>query len=296
MEDMNIKRNDLLGSGQFGSVFSGEYRGANCALKQVSDIDHYVKEGEVFSQVSSHPNICRFYGLWIDENKDEVFIVMDLYKNGSLLQSFQGEVPVIFSFEEEIDICSQLCNGLHHLHREKVIHADLALRNTLVRIEDGRRRVVLTDFGLSISTKKNDPVQEKPVAVAIRWASPELLETQKPSFNSDVWSLGIMFWELFNRGRTPYEHLENGEVVSGLFAKELTPDLTNIPFAAREIVKRHFFDTNARITTKESMHAWKNLAQKPIKGHPRMIEGPQEMKRGDHEQTTQKKDDNLPIC
>ena len=81
--------------------------------------------GDLFFRSSMHKNVCRFYGLFVSDQK-EAFIIMELFRDGCIGAVFRQGYN--FAQAEKISICSQLCCGIHHLHREGIIHADIALR------------------------------------------------------------------------------------------------------------------------------------------------------------------------
>ena len=108
---------------------------------------------------------------------------MEFVEDGSVLSVLEKS-NIEFTFLEQVSFCAQLASGLFHLHQEGVIHADLSLRNCLIELKT--KRIAISDFGLSQCETRPRKVD----AVAIRWASPELVKTRIPTKKSDVWALG----------------------------------------------------------------------------------------------------------
>ncbi|KAJ8263804.1 hypothetical protein GJAV_G00141450, partial [Gymnothorax javanicus] len=113
----------------------------------------------------------------------------------------------------------EISSGLLHLHKHNFIHSDLALRNCLLTPE---LTVKIGDYGLSHTKYKEDYfVTSDQLWVPLRWISPELIDVvhgnlllvdqTKPS---NIWSLGVLIWELFELGNQPYRHYSDQQVLT----------------------------------------------------------------------------------
>lgn len=205
--ELEISKDIVLGAGRFGKVFEGIFMGCPCAVKQVieAEKDQYETEGKLFKEVSHHYNVCNFYGLYLDN--EICYIVME-----KLSHSLYHEIRMRgFSIEQKIEACLQISAGVWHLHRQKIVHGDLALRNILFDVD--KFRCVVADFGLAHHVKKNKKLDNLP----IRWLAPEVLRTKATTIQSDVWSLGIIFWEVWGDASMPFEEFSNEEIAIGLF-------------------------------------------------------------------------------
>ncbi len=101
---------------------------------------------------------------------------------------------------------------MDYLSKQRYIHRDLAARNCLL---DMNLIVKIADFGLSrdIYEKEYYTGKNKTCRLPIKWMSPESIETRIFNTKTDVWSFGVLVWELFTRGSTPYPHVDNVYIV-----------------------------------------------------------------------------------
>ncbi|XP_035470653.1 serine/threonine-protein kinase LMTK1 isoform X1 [Scophthalmus maximus] len=112
-----------------------------------------------------------------------------------------------------------IASGLVHLHKYNFIHSDLALRNCLLTSE---MSVKIGDYGLSHSRYKDDyHVTQDQIWVALRWIAPELIDEVHGNLlvvdqtkSSNIWSLGVTVWELFELGNQPYRHYSDRQVLT----------------------------------------------------------------------------------
>eukprot|EP00493_Phyllostaurus_siculus_P026059 UN26404 len=144
------------------------------------------------------------------------FLVMEYFPEGSLLNAIQTRN---FSDKDKLNLCAGITNGLWHLHASEVLHGDLALRNVLINTVT--MRAVLSDFGQSC----RHPCKSPREIICPRWSSPALIRTRLLTFDSDIWAIGVTFWELFSNGRKPYLHLKGNEVISRLMETNLHPKI-----------------------------------------------------------------------
>ncbi|CAG0912500.1 unnamed protein product [Notodromas monacha] len=116
------------------------------------------------------------------------------------------------SLEDLLDIAIQVTQGLQYLSEQHFVHRDLAARNCLV----GSDMVIkLSDFGLSRDVYSSDyyKVSGNAGAVPVRWMSPEAVQFRLFTPQSDIWSLGVVFWEIFSYGQHPWFGYSNEQVL-----------------------------------------------------------------------------------
>uniref|UniRef100_A0A667YF19 TXK tyrosine kinase n=1 Tax=Myripristis murdjan TaxID=586833 RepID=A0A667YF19_9TELE len=109
-----------------------------------------------------------------------------------------------------LSMCQDACEGMAYLEAHSFIHRDLAARNCLVN-EDNVVKV--SDFGMTRYVLDNQYTSSSGAMFPVKWSPPEVLHYSKYSSKSDVWSYGVLMWEIFSEGRTPFESRSNVEVV-----------------------------------------------------------------------------------
>ena len=147
----------------------------------------------------SHDNVVKIKGVLLE---DEGIIIMEFVKEGSLdnyLKINQDQIK----YPYQLFVYAQnIVDGMIYLQTWGIVHRDLAARNILVQDEE---TVKISDFGLARLTHpdKDYYVMESNMNIPIKWLAPECLTNKKYSFSSDVWSFGIVMWEMFSLGASP---------------------------------------------------------------------------------------------
>jgi len=184
-------------------------------LKSAGDLSEFESEIALLQSLR-HPNVLQFLGV-LTSSQGEIYMVTEFVPQGSLLDFLrkQGKILVIVQL---LQICKAIAAGMQYLERKMIIHRDLSCRNCLVKEEEGKFTVKLADFGLGVvmtATSLDDKTfTTKNSLIPVKWAAPEVIEKQKYSVASDVWSFGITSWEIFELGRNPYPELTNSECIT----------------------------------------------------------------------------------
>ncbi|XP_038066433.1 hepatocyte growth factor receptor-like [Patiria miniata] len=227
-EDAQIKfsqlqMGDKLGQGAFGTVYravlnnwsSGEQR--IVAVKTVEDPDppkvvQFLKEG-LSMKSFNHPNVLKLLGLTFDRS-GQPLIVIPFMANGDL-KSFLVKQKQNLSHTHLTMFAYHVALGMEYLAEQQFVHRDLAARNCLV---DDKLVAKIADFGLSRDLDESDYYTsgDKHAKLPIKWMAPESMERKVYDTKTDVWSYGVLLWELFSRGRTPYPDIHNRDVHSYL--------------------------------------------------------------------------------
>jgi len=161
------------------------------------------KEIDIFQKLN-HPYIVKFYGVGvclIEEKPTQVLIIE--FVNGGDLKSFlikSFEDDKILSSFKKLEILKYIAEGMSQLHENDVVHRDLAARNILVHIDGEDIIPKITDFGLSRADSENYYILETTNTIPVKWVGPEVLKFKKFYKQSDVYSYGILFWEVFSNG------------------------------------------------------------------------------------------------
>ncbi|KAK3783208.1 hypothetical protein RRG08_047000 [Elysia crispata] len=224
MQDLSVETKDMweiprdtitletqLGAGQFGKVYKGKWKGTtDVAIKTLKEgsmsVAHFLQEAQIMKMLR-HDKLVRLYAVCTQE--EPIFIVTELMANGSLLEYLRNDTHRLISLTHLIDMASQIASGMAYLEGRNFIHRDLAARNILV----GENNIVkVADFGLARILDKEE-YQPKGAQFPIKWTAPEAALRQKFSVKSDVWSYGILLYELMTRGRIPYPGMDNKTVL-----------------------------------------------------------------------------------
>eukprot|EP00903_Cladosiphon_okamuranus_P017814 g16394.t1 len=210
---------DLLGKGGFGEVYLADYNGHNAAAK-VLYIGHdlgaldanqkqretrqrraFIRELEAMIRLRS-PNTVNVFGA-VTCLPDRMVLVMELLPNGDLLTLLNKSKKPLPE-KQARRIIGDICAGMAFLHSKNTVHGDLKSANVLLDSDD---RAKIADFGTSrwtqstnttglatYTTKSNQNTQ-----MSIAWSAPEVLESEGSSYESDVYSFGIVVWEVISR-------------------------------------------------------------------------------------------------
>uniref|UniRef100_A0A672S8R5 Tyrosine-protein kinase n=1 Tax=Sinocyclocheilus grahami TaxID=75366 RepID=A0A672S8R5_SINGR len=201
MNRKDLKLIQTIGKGEFGDVMVGDYRGTKVAVKCIkhdATAQAFLAEASVMTQLR-HTNLVQLLGVIVEE-RGSLFIVTE----------YMAKVSAV-SLNIAVKMClcpcgSDVCEAMEYLEANNFVHRDLAARNVLVS-DDNIAKV--SDFGLTKEASSTQDTAKLPV----KWTSPEALREKKFSTKSDVWSYGVLLWEIYSFGRVPYPRIPLKEVV-----------------------------------------------------------------------------------
>ncbi|KAJ0984825.1 hypothetical protein J5N97_003181 [Dioscorea zingiberensis] len=234
-----IKNSDLeelkeLGSGTFGTVYHGKWRGSDVAIKRINDRCFAGKPSEQERMRADfwneackladlhHPNVLAFYGVVLDGPGDSVATVTEFMVNGSLKHALQKNDKTL-DHRKRLLIAMDVAFGMEYLHGKNIVHFDLKSDNLLVNLRDPQRPICkVGDLGLS--KVKCQTLISGGVRGTLPWMAPELLNgsSNLVSEKVDVFSFGIVMWELLT-GEEPYADLHYGAIIGGIVSNTLRP-------------------------------------------------------------------------
>uniref|UniRef100_A0A8C2KMP6 receptor protein-tyrosine kinase n=1 Tax=Cyprinus carpio TaxID=7962 RepID=A0A8C2KMP6_CYPCA len=227
----------VIGAGEFGEVCSGLLRlpgkreipvaiktlKAGYTEKQRRD---FLGEASIMGQFE-HPNIIHLKGV-VTKSKP-VMIITEYMENGSLdtfLKKNDGQFTVI----QLVGMLRGIASGMRYLSEMGYVHRDLAARNILV---NSNLVCKVSDFGLS-RVLEDDPeaaYTTRGGKIPIRWTAPEAIAYRKFTSASDVWSYGIVMWEVMSYGERPYWEMSNQDVIKAVEENYRLPGPMDCPTA-----------------------------------------------------------------
>ncbi|XP_035709078.1 tyrosine-protein kinase Btk29A isoform X2 [Folsomia candida] len=213
IDPSELMLHEELGSGQFGVVRRGKWRGTtDVAVKMMKEgtmsEDDFIEEAKVMTKLQ-HTNLVQLYG--VCSKHRPIYIITEYMKHGALLNYLRrNETNLQVNLDALLDMCTQVCKGMAYLERHNYIHRDLAARNCLVGLDNV---VKVADFGLARYVLDDQYTSSGGTKFPIKWAPPEVLNYTRFSSKSDVWAYGVLMWEVFTCGKMPYGRLKNTEVV-----------------------------------------------------------------------------------
>jgi serine/threonine protein kinase/Tfp pilus assembly protein PilF len=180
-----------------------------------------------------HINICNVHE--IDETaEDQVFIVMAYYEGESLQQKIQ-KAPL--KVDTAIDIAIQLAKGLAKAHSKNIVHRDIKTANILIT-QDGVAKIV--DFGLAKLAGRTMLTQEGSTLGTVAYMSPEQAQGNKVDERSDIWSLGVVLYEMIT-GQRPFQGDYDQAVVYSILNEDPEPVTgvrTGVPMELERILDK----------------------------------------------------------
>ncbi|ESO08827.1 hypothetical protein HELRODRAFT_74448 [Helobdella robusta] len=166
-------------------------------IPEKSNKEKFLEEAK-FLQKMNHKNMVQIMG--VCSEGEPVFIIMEFVELGSLRNYLHNDRGKTIKFKTLLDIAAQIASGMTYIEQNNFIHRDLRSVNCLV----GRNKAIkIADFGLAKIQEIYNANAETPFPV--RWTPPEAIEFQRFSIKSDVWSYGVVLFELVTYGESPYE-------------------------------------------------------------------------------------------
>uniref|UniRef100_A0A8C2ZMQ6 receptor protein-tyrosine kinase n=1 Tax=Cyclopterus lumpus TaxID=8103 RepID=A0A8C2ZMQ6_CYCLU len=219
-----VKIEEVIGAGEFGEVCRGRLKVPGkkenyVAIKTLKggytdkQRRDFLSEASIMGQFQ-HPNIIHLEG--IITVSCPVMILTEFMENGAL-DSFLRLNDSQFTPIQLVGMLRGIASGMKYLAEMSYVHRDLAARNILI---NSNLVCKVSDFGLSRFLQENssDPTYTSSLGgkIPIRWTAPEAIAFRKFTSASDVWSYGIVMWEVMSFGERPYWDMSNQDVINAI--------------------------------------------------------------------------------
>ncbi|XP_069363176.1 tyrosine-protein kinase receptor [Maniola hyperantus] len=225
----SLKLVKALGQGAFGEVYQGLYRHRAgdsvempVAVKTLPELSTGQSESDFLMEAAimakfNHPNIVHLIGVCFDRHPR--FIVLELLAGGDLKNFLRESRPrperaSALTMKDLLLCALDVCKGCKYLEARRFVHRDIAARNCLLTSRGPGRVVKIADFGMARDIYRSDYYKKGGKAMLpIKWMPPEAYIDGIFTVKTDVWSYGVLLWEVFSLGIMPYTGCANREVM-----------------------------------------------------------------------------------
>lgn len=239
---------DMIAQGGYGTVYTGVLEAArercgspNVAVKEMQgdfrvSLHELLREAYVMASLS-HENVCTFVGVCSDEGLQKHYIISELMDCGlhemihrpGDVSGWSGKLTI----ELSLILGQGICAGIGHLHGANLVHADIKSSNILLRLSRPHPIPKICDFG-------HAAVRTFPSGASRcgtpHWAAPEVLRSEALGQPADVYSIGVLLWELLSQ-QMPHQDLTYGQVLAAVGWTGLTPDMGALPEIPADVKK-----------------------------------------------------------
>lgn len=212
---------EKLGEGGMGVVYKAQDTTLDrlVALKflpnhvsiESGELERFIQEAKAAAGLN-HPNICTIYG--IEQSEEKHFIAME-FVDGQTLQEKKSSL----SMKQALDIGIQIADGLAAAHEKGIVHRDIKPENIMIR-KDGR--VQIMDFGLAKLRGASRLTKEGSTVGTAGYMSPEQVQGQETDHRSDIFSLGVLLFEMLT-GRPPFKGMHETAIAYEVVNVEVPP-------------------------------------------------------------------------
>ncbi|CAH2062009.1 unnamed protein product, partial [Iphiclides podalirius] len=225
----SLKLVKALGQGAFGEVYQGLYRHRSgdtaempVAVKTLPELSTGQAESDFLMEAAimakfNHPNVVHLIGVCFDRHPR--FIVLELLAGGDLKNFLRESRPkperASALTMKDLILCGlDVCKGARYLEGLRFIHRDIAARNCLLTSRGPGRVVKIADFGMARDVYRAEYYKKGGKAMLpIKWMPPEAYVDGIFTIKTDVWSFGVLLWEIFSLGMMPYTGCNNRHVM-----------------------------------------------------------------------------------
>ena len=205
----------ILGEGGFGVVYEGEWDNCKVAIKEmfISYDEFKVMDSELnFMGQFRNPRLITLFGIYIKEiraNKLQCGFIMELMKK-DLETYLYNDPKADKSLKKKIKIAKEIISAINYLHKVGVVHRDIKPKNILL---DEYDQVKLTDLGIAKVLENKEKTESATIAFTARYASREAAIESVTCLNNDVWSFGMLLYEILTEKKPWGNNLNNAKIL-----------------------------------------------------------------------------------
>jgi len=245
--DMTHREKDVLGSGGYGYVLKGTFKGEPVAIKAMfgndtkrvpASVTKMMRREAVIMCSLNHPNILKIHGVVSERG----WIVMELCEGGALDEVLQ-DPEFVLDHPTRLRIAAETATGIAYLHLSDVsiVHGDMKAGNVLLTKDLSVR---ICDFGMSEAKNRSKTMTvaasssgKGDTSLTVAWSAPELFKDRPKSFATDVYALGLTLWEIYDR-RVPFGNMPEAAVVNQVLSGH-RPEMgsTEMPDEIRKLIQ-----------------------------------------------------------
>ncbi|CAM4946838.1 unnamed protein product [Rotaria socialis] len=261
----NIRFLEEIGEGEFGRIFIGEIIDSEnkCIIKTLQNENvkkEYLREIEIFRHIH-HINISRLIGICTSQKNPFSLMIYEYLNNGDLHEYLILQRAKHTHLADFLSVSKQIVSGMIYLSDRNFLHNDLSTKNILLC---EHLNVKITNIGRYRQQYQLDYYNITNHLLPIRWMSIESIFSGIYSEMSDVWSFGVLLWEMFSYGLQPYYGYTNPEVIEMIRDRVLLTCPTNCPRRIYELMCSCWEVTGEqRSTFIELLQRLKELQEKP---------------------------------
>ncbi|XP_006660922.2 serine/threonine-protein kinase STY46-like [Oryza brachyantha] len=217
-----LKFGNKVASGSYGDLYRGTYCSQDVAIKVLkperinSDMQREFAQEVYIMRKVRHKNVVQFIGAC---TKPPNLCIVTEYMSGGSVHDYLHKHKGVFKLPALLGVSVDVSKGMSYLHQNNIIHRDLKTANLLM---DENGTVKVADFGVA-RVKAQSGVMTAETGT-YRWMAPEVIEHKPYDHKADVFSFGILMWELLT-GKIPYEYLTPLQAAVGVVQKGLRPTI-----------------------------------------------------------------------